>query len=206
MSLATSRKYLKRQETLYSYHDAFHSIYAVSSGAIKTVHIDLEGNQHIQQFYFQGESLGFDAIYPNYHPFSAITITASEICKIPYNTLMNFISLNHQFYPQLISKISQQFNFGLYVNSYSAEQRIACFLLELIKRLDIDKTNLEFDILMSRQDIGHYLGLATETISRVLTRFQQRHLIETAQKKMKICDINALQWIAQDGIFNQDNR
>lgn len=204
MSLVTSRKYLKRQETLYSYHDAFHSIYAVCSGAVKTVHIDLEGNQQIQQFYFPGEILGFDAIYPNYHPFSAITVTASEVCKISYNTLMNFTSLNNQFYPQLISQISQRYNFGLYVNSYSAEQRLACFLLELIKRLDINEERLEFDILMSRQDIGYYLGLATETISRVLTRFQQRHLIEAAHKKMKICNIQGLQWIAQGGRLNQD--
>ncbi len=206
MSLVTSRRYLKAQETLYSYHDAFHSIYTVSSGAVKTVHIDLEGNQHIQQFYFQGEILGFDAIYPNHHPFSAITVTASEICKIPYSTLMDFIASNHQFYTQFISKISQRFNFGLYVNSYSAEQRLACFLLELIKRLNVDRANLEFDIMMSRQDIGHYLGLATETISRVLTRFQQRNIIIiTSHKKMKISDMNALQWIAQDGNLMQEN-
>lgn len=197
---------LKRQETLYSYHDTFHSIYAVSSGAIKTVHIDLEGNQHIQQFYFQGEILGFDAIHPTHHPFSAISVTSSEICKIPYSSLMNFMSLNHQFYTQLIAKISQRFNFGLYVNSYSAQQRLACFLLELTKRLNIDKTTLELELLMSRQDIAHYLGLATETISRVLTRFQQKNIIEIAHKKIKIIDIDALQWIAQDGMLNRDSQ
>lgn len=194
------KKSLKRNELLYSHHDPLHFIYIVSSGAIKTFQVNIHGQERIHQFYFAGEVMGFDAIHSKYYPFSAISIAKSQICQVPYPHLLEFISKHPVLYAHLLSTISQRFHFGLYVTNYSAEQRIACFLLELVKRLHVDAVEPEFALHMSRQDIGHYLGLAAETISRVLTRFQQNHILWAMHKKIKVLDMNSLQEIANKGL------
>lgn len=199
-SLVSSRKTLHRKELLYTYHDSFHFIYAISSGAIKTFQVDLEGQERIHQFYYCGELLGFDAIHTQYHPFSATAVAPSQVCRIPYSELLALISKNPSLYEKLLSLVSQRFHFGLNLMSNSAEQRIACFLLELINRLHLQSEALGFELLMSRQDIAHYLGLATETISRVFTRLQQNQLISIVNKRIKILDLAGIQWIAQKGV------
>lgn len=198
--LVSGRQLLKRRESLYSYRDAFSHLYAIKSGAVKTFHVDLEGQESIHQFYLAGEILGFEAIYLNHYPFSAIAITNTTVCRIPYERLINLISSRPDLNRHLLTSISQRFSFGQYVTAPTADQRLSAFLLELSRRQPDCNTPIELDLCMSRQDIGNYLGLAAETISRILSRFQKNRLLVIKSKKIKLLDHTQLQWIAQDGL------
>lgn len=190
-----------RNQFIYTPHTPFQHIYAIRSGAIKVLHINQEGDERIVQFYFKGEVFGFDAIYAERYSYSALALASSQICQIPYSRLLQLFELNPQYYAHLLKLVSQQLSFGHYVTHYSAEQRVACFLLELYQRLHINKTVFEFELPMSRCSIGNYLNFSAETISRVFTRLQQKRLIWTTQKKIKILDLSALQRLAQNELL-----
>lgn len=203
--LVTGHQVLKRRESLYSYRDSFSSIYAIASGAIKTFQIDVEGKERIHQFYLPGEILGFEAIHPNYFPLSAMAITNTKVCRISYERLIDFVTIHPHLFRRLMESVSQRFNFGVYVTAATAEQRMASFLLELCGRIPNNLSTQDVDLCMSRQDIGNYLGLAAETISRVLSRFKNRKLIVITNKKINVLDSVKLQWIAQDGLADPDS-
>lgn len=181
---------LKRKERLFSSNDAFTSIYAIHSGAMKTFHLDFSGQERIHQFYLPGEMLGFEAVYLNYYPLSAVAMVNTKVCQIPYERLLQFVFSRPEWHRKIISMISQRFNFGQYIASLTAEQRIASFLLEMSQRLFVDGESVEFELVMSRQDIGYYLGLATETVSRVFTRFKLANFIAINNKKITLLEID----------------
>lgn len=196
--LITHQQHLKRKETLYSCKDNLTHIYAIHSGAVKTYHIDLDGQERIVQFYLAGELIGFEAIHSNYHPFSAMTLMQTQVCQVSFNKFMSLIESNPILQKALLSSLSQRTNFGHYVTAATSEQRIASFLLELAKRLDANQPSASLELAMSRQDMGNYLGLAAETISRVLTRFQQMGLIVCHNKTIQLKNRSQLQYIAQE--------
>lgn len=199
----THRRQMMRKETLYSYKDKLTALYAIHSGAIKTYHIDMQGQERVVQFYLAGDLLGFEALHDAHYPFSAMSLSPSEVCEISIEQFMTHLASEPHLQKTILSKLSQRFNFGHYINAASAEQRIASFLLELSKRLDKDESLKEIELSMSRQDIGNYLRLAAETISRVLTRFQQMKLIVCRHKNIQIKDKCRLHYIAQDGLDKQ---
>lgn len=184
---------LKRKERLFSSNDAFTSIYAIHSGAMKTFHLDFSGQERIHQFYLPGELLGFEAVYSNYYPLSAVAMVNTSVCQVPYERLLQFVFSRPEWHRRIISMISQRFNFGQYIASLTAEQRIAAFLVEMSRRLFVDGESVEFELVMSRQDIGYYLGLATETVSRVFTRFKQTNFIAINNKKIALIEMDKLQ-------------
>lgn len=193
---------LKRRELLYSYRDDFNCLFAVNSGALKTFHIDMNGQERIHQFYLPGEIIGLDAIHVGHHPYSAIALTQASVCEIPFDNLTNFIAATPNLQKQLFTSLSHRINVNHYVTASTAEQRLAGFLQDINNRLQHHSTQAEFELPMSRYDIGNYLGLAPETISRLFTRFQQAALINVQNKKIHLIDPNKLQWIAQEGMNN----
>lgn len=201
-SLVTEQLVLHRKESLYSYHDSFSSLYAIASGGIKTCYVDMEGQERIHQFYLSGEVLGFEAIHSKYYPFTAKAMTHTKVCRIPYERLMRFMATHPHLLGKLLESISQRFNFGKYTNSPTAEQRLATFLFELQERIPDHQAKIDFNLCMSRQDIGSYLDLATETISRLLSRFKKEQILEVKNKSIKIIDPAKLRQIAQDGLID----
>ncbi len=189
---------LKRKESLYSYMDPFTSTYAVRSGAIKTYHVDIEGNERINQFYLAGELLGFEAISLNHYPFSAMAIVDTTLCHLSYKRLLEYISAFPQGYSTILEKVTKRFNYGQYLTLHTSEQRVASFLLEFSQRVQMKEDNPEFDMIIPRQDIGHYLGLAPETISRLFLRLQQARLIKVSNKKIKLLNVARLKSIIQN--------
>lgn len=193
---------LKRRELLYSYRDDFKCLFAVNSGALKTFHIDMNGQERIHQFYLPGEIIGLEAIHLGYHPYSAIALKPASVCDIPFDNLTNFIAATPNLQKQLFTSLSHRINVSHYVTASTAEQRLAGFLQDICHRLHHHTAHVEFELPMSRYDIGNYLGLAPETISRLFTRFQQAELINVQNKKIQLIDPNKLQWIAQEGMGN----
>lgn len=197
-TLVHKKRQLKPKELLYSCRDKFSNIYAIKAGAVKTFGIDMEGKEHIHHFYLAGEMMGFEAVHAGCYPFSAISMSAeTEVCEIRYEHLLEAIFSHPDLHRKILSFISQRFNFGLYVTAPHAVQRLASFLLELEQRLHAETSCSEFTLCMSRQDIGNYLGLATETVSRIFTRLQRDRIISVSNRKVKVLALEKLRWIAQ---------
>lgn len=195
---------LKRKELLYSYRDTFKCIYAVNAGAVKTFQIDMNGQERILNFYLPGEVIGLEAIQSGYYPYSAIAIAPTTLCEIPFNHLLDYIADYSALQRHVIITLGYRINQGQYVTAPGAEQRLAAFILDINKRINHDNQHACMELPMSRYDIGNYLGLAPETISRIFTRFQHAELIQVQQKKISLLNTTKLQWIAQDGMQSND--
>ncbi len=187
---------LKKKQPLYVPQNTFHSLYAIQSGCLKTYEIDRDGNELINGFYFPGEILGFEAIARGNYLFSAVALSETLVCEIPYSLFIELLNSNSSLQKQVLYLMSQQLTTGTYLNFVTAEQRLAAFLIDLSKRLFVSEQPLEFSLPMSRQDIGNYLRLTAETISRLFTQFKASKIISIEHKKIKFLQLAQLETIA----------
>jgi len=178
--------HLKKNEVLCLPDNTFKNLYAIQQGVLKTYQVDTNGNELIKGFYFGGEVLGFEAIYTQHYPFSAIALAETIVCEIPYDNFLELLNSNPSLQKHILHLTSLQLNIGSYLSLITAEQRLAAFLIDLSKRLHPEKQQLEFILPMSRQDIGNYLRLTAETISRLLTQFKENKIISIDHKKIQI--------------------
>lgn len=187
---------LKAKQALYFPQNRFHSLYAIKSGNLKTFEVDSEGNELIRGFYFPGEILGFEAIASGTYLFSATALSESLVCEIPYHHFMELLNSNTTLQKQVLYLISQQLMVGSYLGFVTAEQRLAAFLIDLFKRLHVCEQHMEFILPMSRQDIGNYLGLTAETVSRTFSQFKENKIISIEHKKIQFLQLDQLKLIA----------
>ena len=164
---------LKRKEVLYLPKNRFHNLYAIQRGVLKTFQVEADGKELVRGFYFAGEILGYEAIYTGHYLFSAVALSETVICEIPYDNFLERLYSNPALQKNILHLISRQLNVGSYLVSTTAEQRLTAFLIDLSARLHPLEKKLEFLLPMSRQDIGNYLRLTAETISRVFSRLQK---------------------------------
>lgn len=187
--------HLKKKEILCFSNHKFKHLYAVKQGALKAFQTGINGEEIIRGFYLSGEILGYEAICSNHYPFSVVALSDTVVCEIPYNQFLELLQLNPLLQSRILHLISQQLNIGSYLTSATtAEQRIAAFLIDLHNRLHSCDT--EFILPMSRQDIGNYLRLTAETVSRVISRFQKNKIIATNHKNIIFLQKDKLEQIA----------
>ncbi len=185
----------KRNEIVYRANDKFFNLYAIKKGVIKSFQIDTEGNELIRKFNFRGEILGYEAIHNRHFPFSAIALCETTVCEIPYENFFNMIQTRPALMEHLLHLISEQLTAGSYLDMNTAEQRLASFILDLIARLRSTNTS-ELVLPMTRQDIGNYLRLATETVSRIFSRLQKNKILKIDHKNIRILKHHKLMEIA----------
>lgn len=196
MSPAVKQQYaLKKRETLYFPETTFTSLYAIQSGSIKTFEIDQQGNELIHGFYFSGEILGYEGIARGQYLFSAVALSDTVVCEIPYSNFVELLNLNPSLQKHILFLFSQRLSMGSYLCFVTAEQRLAAFLIDLSQRLSFSQ-NRHFELPMSRQDIGNYLGLTTETVSRLLSKFKENKLIHVEHKNIEFLQFDQLKLIA----------
>ena len=193
---------LKRGEHLFRQDDEFHAVYAVRSGSLKTYTLTSDGNEQISGFYLPGELVGLDAIGLGRHPSSARVLETASFCEIPFDQLEELSgilpSLRHQLLGLMSKEIFCDETMLMVLGKNSAESRLATFLLNLSNRFrDRGFSPVEFRLHMSRNDIGNYLGLAVETVSRLFTRFQEQGLLEAKGKHIRLRDLEALRQVAR---------
>lgn len=196
-SITKHSKPMHRGTYLFRDGDPFISLYAVRSGSVKLYKLADNGDDHIIGFYFPGEVLGFDAIEKNRHVCSAITMETSTYCSFPFNRLENICSklpgLQHHIFSLMSRELSGEHELLLSLADKTAEERVATFLISLSQRFKrIGYSPQAFKLAMSRQDIGNYLGLTTETVSRILARLQREYIIATERKNIEIKDLDRL--------------
>lgn len=194
-------KPLKKGDYLYHTGDTFKGLYAIQGGALKTMGITADGKEQVTGFHLEGELVGMDAVDINQHPCNAVALTSTEVCLIPFDKLedlaQNVPKLMHDINRIMSREILREERTLIMLGSSSAEQRLARFMLNLYKRQHArggDENTLQLQ--MTRQDVGNYLGLAFETVSRHLNHFQDKNWIKIENRKLTIQDHSALQSLA----------
>ena len=197
-SIVYARRRVKRGETLFGAGDAFGSVYAIRSGFFKTSVIDGEGREQVTGFRMSGELLGLDGLGAGRYNGTAIALEDSEACVLPF-ALVEELShdirpLQRQLHAVLSREIVRDHGVMMLLGSMRAEERLATFLLNLSKRfVRRGYSSSDFHLRMTREEIGSYLGLKLETVSRLFSAFQKDALIEVQQKHVRILDIAGLE-------------
>ncbi|RDV24134.1 fumarate/nitrate reduction transcriptional regulator Fnr [Alteromonas aestuariivivens] len=191
------KKPLQKNDTLVSSGEPFHSLYAVRSGSFKSFVCDKSGEEQIVGFHFPGDIIGFDALRENQHQSYTQALETAMVCELPYDTLdkmsIQFPKLRHQIMSFMSAEIKQDHDLMMLLNKRTAEERLAYFLAHLSKRFEERGfSHRQFNLTMTRNEIGNYLGLTVETISRLLTRFQKEGLIQVEGKLITILDFQAM--------------
>ncbi|MCC6068087.1 fumarate/nitrate reduction transcriptional regulator Fnr [Ferrovum sp. PN-J185] len=184
---------VKKGELLYSQGDPLEALFAISTGSFKTLILHEDGRSQITGFQLSGEIMGLDAISNERHVSDAIALEDSTVCKIPYDSFEELESemsrLQHNFNKTLSSEIVKDHNLMLLLGSMRAEEKMAAFLINLSQRFHARQQSAsELVLRMTREDMGNYLGLKLETVSRILSRFADEGLISVQGRHITLID------------------
>ena len=195
--IVNRKRPLKRGDYLYRAGSALQSLYAVRTGFLKSCVLHDDGREQVAGFHMMGEMLGMDAIGSGKHICDAIALEDSEVCEIPYTDLeqlsRNIPALQHHFHRIMSREITRDYGVMLLLGSMRAEERLAAFLLNLSQRFALrGYSPSRFHLRMTREEIGSYLGLKLETISRAFSQFQNEGLVTVRNKSIEINDLERL--------------
>jgi len=197
-SLKFARRRIKEGQALYHEGEKFQFIYAVRSGTFKSSLMLAGGREQVSGFHMAGELMGLDAIANGAHVSSATALEDSELCAIQYSHLSELATQSSSLQmamAQLMSReIVREHSLMMLLGSMNAEERLAAFLLNISQRMKARGYSAsEFHLRMSRAEIGSYLGMKVETVSRTFSAFAQQRLLEVDKKHVRITDLDALQ-------------
>lgn len=202
---------LHRGDPLFEEGERFRSLFVVKTGSLKTFAPDRDGSEQVLGFHLPGELIGLDGIDKGMHACSARALETSAICEIPFARLEELAatlpSLQHQLYRLLSKEICHDTDLVLVLGKKTAEERLAAFLLDFSSRLrrrGLSAT--DFYLSMSRHEIGNYLGLAVETVSRLFTRFQEEGLLKVERKHIRLLDRAALESLVEGGGLSRNRQ
>jgi CRP/FNR family transcriptional regulator len=195
------RRKIPRDTTLYRMGDLFTNLYAIRLGHFKTYQVDVGGEQQITGFQMAGELLGMDAISADRHHCDAVALEDSEVCEIPFPRLEELFghipTLLHHFHRMMSQEITREQSVMLLLGNMRAEQRFAAFLVNLSSRYAArGYSSTNFQLRMSREEIGNYLGLTIESISRLLSRFKKEGWLRVNNREIEILDQPKLKALA----------
>ena len=195
--LVATRRSVQRGESLFRRGDAFHGVYAVRTGFFKTCSSSADGREQVTGFQMAGELLGFDGLGESRHECDAVALEDSQVCVIPYQQLetlaQEFAPLQRQFHRVMSREIVREQGVMLLLSSMRAEERLAAFLANLAQRLEARGFSPSaFVLRMTRDEIGTYLGLSLETVSRCFSRLAEQGVLEVQQRNIRILDPAAL--------------
>lgn len=196
--LKFARRRLKEGLALYHEGDRFQFIYAVRSGTFKSTLNLKDGREQVTGFQMAGELLGLDGLASGMHASSAVALEDAEICAIPYAHLSDLAAtsadLQHAISRLMSREIVREHSLMMLLGSMNAEERLAAFLLNISQRMKARGYSAsEFHLRMSRAEIGSYLGMKLETVSRTFSAFAHQRLLEVDKKHVRILDLAGLQ-------------
>ena len=201
--LVTTRHKIARGEKLFQAGDRFDTLYAVWTGFFKTCIASKDGREQVSGFQMGGELIGLDGIGTRRHEVDAVALEDSQVCVISYNELeslaLQITTLQQQFHRIMSREIVRNHGVMLLLGSMHAEERLAAFLLNLTHRLQARGFSSSSVVLrMSREEIGSYLGLKLETVSRTFSKFQADGLLFVRHRQIQVTDPVGLQKLLDD--------
>ena len=204
------RQSVNKNNFLFRMGDSLKAVYAIRSGSFKTYLTNPDGTEQIVGFSLPGELLGMDAISENHHTCTVKALETSSVCEIPFERLESLArdipNLQHQLFRLMSKEIQQDQNLMLLLAQMPAETRLASFLLGMSERLNKrGYAANEFNLSMSRGDIANLLGMAVETISRLLSHFQENSLLNVERKHITILNLDELRKLATHCASNNSN-
>ena len=185
---------------VYYNGDQSQALYVILSGSIKTSLTTEDGEEQVLGFHWPRDVIGFDVAENEAHKSSAVTLEKTSICKLPFALFSNYD--RSPGYPKLFSdQLAHDHHMFVMLTKKDASGRVASFLCELSRRFEKNGySSSEFTLSMTRHDIGNYLGLAVETISRTLTHFKTNELIDVDRRTIKINDPVQLRRLAGEKV------
>ena len=196
-SLVATRRKIRRGESLFSNGDRFDALYAIRTGFFKTRVTTEDGRDQVTGFQMAGEIIGLDGIVGDRHSCDAVALEDAEVCEMPYGRIEELSrevpALQTHVHKIMSREIVREHGVMLLLGSMRAEERLAAFLLNLVQRLHSRGfSRSELVLRMTREEIGSYLGLKLETVSRTFSKFAEDGLIEVKHRHVRILDIEAL--------------
>ena len=198
--LVAVRRRVKRNASLFRNGDAFKSLFAIRVGVFKTCVAAEDGRDQVTGFQMAGEVVGLDGIVNSRHTCDAVALEDAEVCVLPFDRIEDISrevsALHHHVHRNMSREIVREHGVMLLLGSMRAEERLAAFLLNLLQRLHARGfSSSELVLRMTREEIGSYLGLKLETVSRTFSKFADDGLIEVHQRHVRILDVEALKSI-----------
>ena len=201
-TLVKNRKTIKRGDFLYRTGDRFRAIYAIRGGSIKTSLLTDDGRIQVTGFHVPGKVLGLDAIVTSQYNCEAAALETTGVCEVPFSRFEELSRKIPDLQYKMLKIMSQEIldnrELMLLLGKMNGEERLATYLLSMSNGLEKrGSPSIQFNMSMSRSDIGNYLGMAEETISRIFTRFQEEGLITLQRRHVTINDPDRLGAIAR---------
>jgi CRP/FNR family transcriptional regulator len=194
--VATRRK-VPKGENLFHNGEKFNALYAIRTGFFKTCVSSEDGRDQVTGFQMAGEVIGLDGIVSDRHTCDAVALEDAEVCVMPFDRIEELSrevnALQHHVHKIMSREIVREHGVMLMLGSMRAEERLAAFLLNLVQRLHARGfSQSELVLRMTREEIGSYLGLKLETVSRTFSKFADDKIIEVKQRHVRILNTDAL--------------
>ena len=191
--LVATRRRVKRGAMLFRTDEPFTALYAIRTGFFKTCVTAEDGRDQVTGFHMAGEIIGLDGIVNDRHTCEALALEDAEVCVMPFDRIgelsREVSALQHHFHRIMSREIVRENGVMLLLGTMRAEERVAAFLLNLVQRLRARGfSGSELVLRMTREEIGNYLGLTLETVSRTFSRFAEEGLVEVRQRHVRILE------------------
>lgn len=195
--IVATRKQVKQGQHLFTNGDPFTSLYAIRTGFFKTCVASEDGREQVTGFQMAGEIIGLDGIVTDHHNCDAVALEDAEVCIMPFSNVEHlsreFPVLQRHVHKIMSREIVRENGMMMMLGNMRAEERLATFLLNLVQRLHARGfSQSELILRMTREEIGSYLGLKLETISRTFSKFSDDGIIEVKQRYVRILDADQL--------------
>lgn len=195
--VVASRRKVKRGTTLFRTGEKFTSLFAIRTGFFKTSVVSEDGKDQVTGFQMAGEVIGLDGIVNDQHTCDAVALEDAEVCVMPFDRVEELsrevVSLQRHVHKIMSREIVREHGVMLLLGSMRAEERLAAFLLNLVQRLNARGfSQTELVLRMTREEIGSYLGLKLETVSRTFSKFVEEGIVEVKQRHIRIVNAEML--------------
>lgn len=199
-TVVKTRRRVKQGELLFGDGDTFTSLYAIRTGVFKTSVSSEDGREQVIGFQMAGEIVGLDGIVNDLHSCNAVALEDSDVCVMPFSNVeelsREFPVLQRHVHKIMSREIVRENKVMMLLGNMRAEERLAAFLLNLVQRLHARGfSKSEIVLRMTREEIGSYLGMKLETVSRTFSKFSEEGIIEVKQRYVRIIEPEALKKI-----------
>jgi CRP/FNR family transcriptional regulator len=199
-TVVKTRRRIKQGDLLFGDGDTFTSLYAIRTGVFKTSVSSEDGREQVIGFQMAGEIVGLDGIVNDLHSCNAVALEDSDVCVMPFANVeelsREFPELQRHVHKIMSREIVRENKVMMLLGNMRAEERLAAFLLNLVQRLHArGYSQSEIVLRMTREEIGSYLGMKLETVSRTFSKFSDEGIIEVKQRYVRIIKADELKKI-----------